>query len=154
MHFDDDQIKTMVTMYHNYYLTRQIADALGRSIQSVKQKLRKLGLPRRNQRVLELIKWHGREILEYGYAPEDVYRFLNKEKTEKADRAEIGFRQFKEDLKTLPRDMCIIKAAEAGVPGVQMSFLLGISRQRISEIVRNDRKQRRGPRRAAKTFKG
>lgn len=135
--FTEAELKTMRNMYDNYYSYKEIGHKLGRSKLSIQQKVFNLKWPRRDQSVLELVKWHGRAVLRHGKTTDTINKGLQVKIVAMRESREKAFTEFAKSVPTQPRDACILKAHLAGVSANRMALHIGLTRQRVAEIIRS-----------------
>ena len=141
-YFTDEEVGQLKYLYELHESADRIGMALGRSKESIIQKVNQLGLKPRNPRVVRLVTVYGPHVLSYGKTPEKIRAGIAKAKAkvrrfelkQKREKQRNAVECLKSNLKTEDRNASIRLARHTGATLAQIGKITKLTPQAVSLI--------------------
>lgn len=141
--YTDEQLQTLRRMFAEYATYDVIGAAIGRTKESINQKVIKLGL-KRNKHVSLLVRYHGPDVLKYGDTSDAIYEGLAKARKqqkiaaglERKAKQELAIETMKANLANgMKRNTAIKTAFKQGALQIQIAEVVGLTKQGVSYVI-------------------
>ena len=142
--YTDEQMAKLRAMFYELYPIKDIANAIGRSEGSVTQQIFKLRL-KRDKRMVRLVNFHGRELMKFSPSFEAMREAVGAKKEgdkvkkikQRSEQQGAAIERLRWELPRLDRNDAITRAYKAKATLAQIGAVVGVSKQRISFIIRS-----------------